>query len=121
MAWRGQVAQLRAENSHMVSKYNIASRHYGLLTDENRKLRSAAMELSRQLQHLHAAAAQAHPGGLAALGLGGPSHLDPLPLDGAHGHGGGHGHSHGHSHGHGHGHGYGANNFSRTLTPGLSQ
>ncbi|CAI5517136.1 unnamed protein product [Closterium sp. Naga37s-1] len=90
---RQQVAQLRAENSEMSTRYNMASRHYTQLTEENRVLRSHAMELSRQLQRLHhAAAAHGHPMN-AQLGLGsglgsslgsslggglGSSHMDPL-------------------------------------------
>lgn len=51
-----QVSQLRAENTDMVTKYNLASRHYAHITEENRALRSHAMDLSRRLQLLHHAA-----------------------------------------------------------------
>ncbi|KAL2623448.1 hypothetical protein R1flu_003653 [Riccia fluitans] len=74
---RAQVAHLRAENNHMMTKYSIASQRYDYLTKENRELRSHAMALTAQLQRLHQTAAQ-HHGGLRALGLQ-PSHLDPAP------------------------------------------
>lgn len=70
-----QVSQLRAENTDMVTKYNIASRHYAQITDENRSLRSHAMDLSRRLQRLHhAATSQGMTMGHEYMGL---SHLDP--------------------------------------------
>ncbi|CAI7793111.1 unnamed protein product [Closterium sp. NIES-53] len=70
-----QVAQLRAENTDMVTKYNLASRHYAQITDENRVLRSHAMELSRRLQRLHhAASAQGHTMGHDFMGM---THMDP--------------------------------------------
>lgn len=75
---RAQVAHLRAENNHMMTKYSIASQRYVTLTDENQRLRSHAMDLSRQLQRLHHTASQ-HPGGLRALGLQ-TGHLDPVPF-----------------------------------------
>lgn len=50
---RGHVAQLRAENSHMLSRFNLTSQQYAQLTEENRLLRSEAMDLSHQLQRLH--------------------------------------------------------------------
>ncbi|KAL3690708.1 hypothetical protein R1sor_004359 [Riccia sorocarpa] len=74
---RAQVAHLRAENNHMMTKYSIASQRYDYLTKENRELRSHAMALTAQLQRLHQTAAQ-HPGGMRALGLQ-PGHLDPAP------------------------------------------
>eukprot|EP00270_Netrium_digitus_P011805 TRINITY_DN3771_c0_g1_i1.p1 TRINITY_DN3771_c0_g1~~TRINITY_DN3771_c0_g1_i1.p1 ORF type:complete len:386 (+),score=60.65 TRINITY_DN3771_c0_g1_i1:197-1354(+) len=79
---RGQVTQLRAENTEMLKNFNVASRHYMQLTEENRVLRSHAMDLSRRLQRLHhAAAAEGHPVG-HDLGLS-LAHMEsslPLPL-----------------------------------------
>lgn len=76
---RGQVAQLRTENSDMLNRYNIASRHYTQLTEENRALRSHAMDLSRRLQRLHhQAAAQGQPVG-PDYGMS-HSHMDPMSL-----------------------------------------
>eukprot|EP00475_Leptophrys_vorax_P041119 TRINITY_DN7738_c0_g1_i2.p1 TRINITY_DN7738_c0_g1~~TRINITY_DN7738_c0_g1_i2.p1 ORF type:complete len:256 (-),score=-7.53 TRINITY_DN7738_c0_g1_i2:140-907(-) len=70
-----QVSQLRAENTDMVTKYNLASRHYAQITEENRALRSHAMDLSRRLQRLHhAATAQGLTMGHEYMGL---AHLDP--------------------------------------------
>lgn len=70
-----QVAQLKAENSEMVNKFDIANRHFSQLTEENRALRSHAMELSRRLQRLyHQAAAQGHP--VSHDFMINPSHLE---------------------------------------------
>lgn len=63
---RGQVAQLRAENHDMQTKYGMASRHFGQLTEENRALQMHAMELSRRLQQLHHQAAAAAAAAAAA-------------------------------------------------------
>lgn len=50
---RTHVAQLRAQNSQMLSSFNLASQHFAQLTEENEQLRSEAMDLSHQLQRLH--------------------------------------------------------------------
>lgn len=49
---RAEAAHLRAENSHMLTKFNIASQKYVQLEDENSLLRSYAMDLSLKLQSL---------------------------------------------------------------------
>lgn len=50
---RAHVTQLRSENSQMLNSFNLASQQYAQLTEENRILRSEALELSHQLQLLH--------------------------------------------------------------------
>lgn len=49
---RAEAAHLRAENSHMLTKFNIASQKYMQLEEENSLLRSYAMDLSLKLQSL---------------------------------------------------------------------
>jgi hypothetical protein len=66
---RAQVAHLRAENGEIVDKFNIASRHYAHIIEENCLLRSQAQELSRKLQILqHTINAQSH-GGFKTTGI----------------------------------------------------
>lgn len=50
---RGHVAQLRAQNSQMLNSFNLASQQFAQITEENRQLRSEAMDLSHKLQRLH--------------------------------------------------------------------
>ena len=50
---RGHVAQLRSENGQMLTRFNLASQHLTHISEENRQLRSEAMNLSHQLQRLH--------------------------------------------------------------------
>lgn len=50
---RGHVAQLRAQNSQMLSSFNLASQQFAQIAEENRQLRSEAMDLSHKLQRLH--------------------------------------------------------------------
>eukprot|EP00271_Cylindrocystis_brebissonii_P008286 TRINITY_DN2234_c0_g1_i1.p1 TRINITY_DN2234_c0_g1~~TRINITY_DN2234_c0_g1_i1.p1 ORF type:complete len:304 (-),score=81.91 TRINITY_DN2234_c0_g1_i1:1289-2200(-) len=54
---REQATNLQTEKSDMMTKYNIAARHLRQLSEENRGLRSHAMELSQRLQRLHHEAA----------------------------------------------------------------
>jgi len=49
---RAQVVQLRAENNHILSKFNIASQHYLQVEEQNRVLRSQAIDLYQKLQVL---------------------------------------------------------------------
>eukprot|EP00249_Psilotum_nudum_P000560 c12513_g1_i1 orf=216-1151(+) len=52
---RTHVAHLRAENSQMMRTFNMTSQHYTQLTEENRILRSQALELTQKLQQLREA------------------------------------------------------------------
>ncbi|GLJ46459.1 hypothetical protein SUGI_0979160 [Cryptomeria japonica] len=56
---RAQIVQLRAENNHILDKFNVASQQYMQMEDENRALRSYAMDLSREVQALGIALQQA--------------------------------------------------------------
>jgi hypothetical protein len=49
---RAEAAHLRAENNHMLTKFNIASHKYMQLEEENSLLRSYATDLSLKLQSL---------------------------------------------------------------------
>ena len=72
---RSQVAHLRAENTHMLNRFSLASQQYAQLTDENCVLRSNAIDLRHQLQMLH----HATPGH-QTVSLQSRS-LHPLPLN----------------------------------------
>ncbi|KAI5074052.1 hypothetical protein GOP47_0012065 [Adiantum capillus-veneris] len=50
---RSHVAQLRAQNSQMLSSFSLTSKHYAQVAEENRILRSEAINMSHQLQSLH--------------------------------------------------------------------
>lgn len=59
---RSHVAQLRVQNSQMLSSFSLTSKHYAQVAEENRILRSEAIYLSHQLQRLHdAIAPHQHP------------------------------------------------------------
>lgn len=60
---RAHVALLRAENSQMLSRFNLTSQHYAQITEENRLLRSEAIDLSHKLQRLHHTVAAQYPNG----------------------------------------------------------
>ena len=47
---RAQIVQLRAENNHILSKFNLTSQHYVQLEDKNHVLRSQAIDLYQKLQ-----------------------------------------------------------------------
>lgn len=47
---RAQIVQLRAENNHILSKFNLTSQHYVQLEEQNRVLRSQAIDLYQKLQ-----------------------------------------------------------------------
>lgn len=64
---RAQVALLRGENNQIIAKYGVATQRYAQISEENRVLRSHAMDLSRQLQRLHHTATAHHPGGLLPI------------------------------------------------------
>lgn len=49
---RSQVAHLRAENTHILNRFSLASQQYAQLTEENCVLRSSATEMRHQLQML---------------------------------------------------------------------
>lgn len=49
---RAEAAHLRAENNHMLTKFNVASLKCLQLEEENSRLRSYATELSHKLQSL---------------------------------------------------------------------
>lgn len=49
---RAQIAQLRAENNHILSKFNLATQHYSQVEEQNRVLRSQAIDLYQKLQIL---------------------------------------------------------------------
>ncbi|MCO5567567.1 hypothetical protein L7F22_021261 [Adiantum nelumboides] len=50
---RSHVAQLRVQNSQMLSSFSLTSKHYAQVAEENRILRSEAINLSQRLQTLH--------------------------------------------------------------------
>lgn len=74
---RSQIAQLRAENTHMLNRFSLASQQYAQLTEENCVLRSNATDMRHQLQMLHHAASSHQPLSLER-GLG---TVQPLPLN----------------------------------------
>lgn len=47
---RAQIVQLRAENNHILSKFNLTSQHYLQVEEQNRILRSQAIDLYQKLQ-----------------------------------------------------------------------
>jgi len=47
------VVHLRAENGHILDNFNIVSRHYVQITEENCLSNSEALELSHKLERLH--------------------------------------------------------------------
>lgn len=50
---RDHVAQLRAQNNQMLTRFSLTLKHYAQLTEENRILRGEATDLSHKLQSLH--------------------------------------------------------------------
>eukprot|EP01018_Ginkgo_biloba_P018157 Gb_12023 [translate_table: standard] len=74
---RAQIVQLRAENNHILNKFNLASQHYLQIEEENHSLRSHAMDLCHKLQSLHIAMQQAE--GSQSIGLDSES-LDAIPI-----------------------------------------
>jgi hypothetical protein len=75
---RSQVAHLRAENTHMLNRFSLASQQYAQLTEENCVLRSNATEMRHQLQMLHHATSTHQLLPLEQRGLG---TVQPLPLN----------------------------------------
>ncbi|GLJ40167.1 hypothetical protein SUGI_0823820 [Cryptomeria japonica] len=82
---RAQVAHMRAENRQMMSRFEIVSRSYNQLLEENRVLKSQTFELSHQLQQLHEALAvsQSASSFAAALKLM-VSHTTNIEMDDPH-------------------------------------
>ncbi|CAK9192386.1 unnamed protein product [Sphagnum jensenii] len=69
---RAHVAHLRAENTHMLNRFSLASQQYAQLSNENRVLQSHVVDLTQRLQRLQQTT-EAHNPGAA-------SHLDQAPL-----------------------------------------
>lgn len=69
---RAHVAHLRAENTHMLNRFSLASQQYAQLSNENRVLQSHVVDLTQRLQRLQQTTEAHHPGAA--------SHLDQAPL-----------------------------------------
>ncbi len=69
---RAHVAHLRAENTHMLNRFSLASQQYAQLSNENRVLQSHVVDLTQRLQRLQQTTEAQNPGAA--------SHLDQAPL-----------------------------------------
>lgn len=50
---RSHVAQLRVQNSQMLTSFSVTSKHFAQVAEENRILRLEAANLNQRLQNLH--------------------------------------------------------------------